>query len=73
MRFISRTDALLFQSTPLREGRHYRHGVTKLHDLFQSTPLREGRPHYTGYQCDRSSFNPRPCVRGDPPVKFYKP
>ncbi|SFL91240.1 hypothetical protein SAMN05421830_10922 [Desulfomicrobium norvegicum] len=32
---------------------------------FQSTPLREGRPRRYALLCPMSSFNPRPCERGD--------
>ncbi len=33
--------------------------------VFQSTPLREGRPPTSPRKLRRSSFNPRPCARGD--------
>ena len=33
----------VFQSTPLREGRHAAEAIVQPFDMFQSTPLREGR------------------------------
>ena len=59
-------ECILFQSTPLREGRHSAQIGSSGDFAFQSTPLREGRRLY-----DRRivlhlrNFNPRPSVRGD--------
>ena len=61
-------ECILFQSTPLREGRHSAQIGSSGDFAFQSTPLREGRRLY-----DRRivlhlrNFNPRPSVRGDEP------
>ncbi len=57
----------MFQSTPLREGRLARMRYKVPGVKFQSTPLREGRQDGDiGVTGAAVSFNPRPCVRGDP-------
>ena len=57
---------ILFQFTPLREGRHGGNTTNDSHNIFQFTPLREGRRPQRGW-CFQSSayFNSRPCERGD--------
>ena len=57
---------LLFQFTPLREGRRWKAHSIKEGDLFQFTPLREGRRQYPPQwaACVRN-FNSRPSARGD--------
>ena len=57
---------LLFQFTPLREGRRWKAHSIKEGDLFQFTPLREGRRQYPPQwaTCVRN-FNSRPSARGD--------
>ena len=64
---FARLRRLIFQFTPLREGR--RAVVHLLHNQvaqFQFTPLREGRHYISGKRrhC-RSDFNSRPSARGD--------
>ena len=56
---------MLFQSTPLREGRPDSGGTSDSVTVFQSTPLREGRQGLTLQEISSTSFNPRPYVRGD--------
>ena len=58
-------DLLLFQSTPLREGRRQPMQTARLLLQFQSTPLREGRLCLGRDVPGKRSFNPRPCARGD--------
>ena len=41
---LSFSRILLFQSTPLREGRRLPWNDTQRRQMFQATPLREGRP-----------------------------
>jgi len=56
---------VMFQSTPLREGRRYwNHPIAPI-CTFQSTPLREGRQITVPIDAASFSFNPRPCARGD--------
>ena len=55
----------MFQFTPLREGRHNPLCLSDLEHGFQFTPLREGRPVAPLFLDISSSFNSRPCVRGD--------
>ena len=62
---------LLFQSTPLREGRLIAHPRQRGLRVFQSTPLREGRRKPAIVNRWRLRFNPRPCVRGDAFVDCY--
>jgi len=38
---------------------------------FQSTPLREGRPIINPMTVRATSFNPRPCARGDAPATMW--
>ncbi len=56
---------LLFQFTPLREGRLVRLCAVAFIMVFQFTPLREGRPVQIAVVVAVPSFNSRPCVRGD--------
>ena len=57
---------LVFQFTPLREGRPKLKTLRKGRKLFQFTPLREGRQQRSFIFCQvQYSFNSRPCVRGD--------
>ena len=55
----------MFQSTPLREGRHGLNDGEGFDMTFQSTPLREGRHIPATAFALSVSFNPRPYVRGD--------
>ena len=57
--------ALLFQFTPLREGRHISEDAPKEAVTFQFTPLREGRLRMDRRFCRRPDFNSRPSARGD--------
>ena len=55
-----------FQSTPLREGRLWDCATGAVDLEFQSTPLREGRRNRaSNLRQSVTSFNPRPCARGD--------
>ena len=57
---------ILFQFTPLREGRPPERMVLSIIGLFQFTPLREGRRGHCGHQGGQGDdFNSRPCERGD--------
>ena len=59
---------LVFQFTPLREGRRVSGGALYSLFLFQFTPLREGRPmQFTARRATPTHFNSRPCERGDRP------
>ena len=56
---------LLFQFTPLREGRRLLLvGITGI-KIFQFTPLREGRHRLGKRGFFRAYFNSRPSARGD--------
>jgi len=62
-----------FQSTPLREGRHGALvDAVGVRSVFQSTPLREGRRGPSNVSLSGSSFNPRPCARGDKTARFVE-
>ena len=63
----------LFQSTPLREGRPMQTSAQRVRDMFQSTPLREGRRDLSLLILAKTSFNPRPCARGDAPLRYADP
>ena len=61
---------LLFQFTPLREGRHVSKGTLIYKVVFQFTPLREGRPAFpTARNTGGIYFNSRPSARGDAPTR----
>ena len=62
---MDRADLVMFQSTPLHEGRPAQ--LTQLDGqmVFQSTPLHEGRPRKCAPVGPTWRFNPRPCTRGD--------
>ena len=62
-----------FQSTPLREGRHFLLG--QLPDLFQfqSTPLREGRRIPAGEKTKLGQFQSTPLREGRPPARWADP
>ena len=57
---------IVFQFTPLREGRLSLVFSASSYGVFQFTPLREGRLGNTQRQNQPSYFNSRPYVRGDP-------
>ena len=62
-RFIA---AAKFQFTPLRKGRHCRPAQAAPPFEFQFTPLRKGRRALESTLLQKStSFNSRPCARGD--------
>jgi len=57
---------LVFQSTPLREGRPDRAGVLLVHDdVSIHAPARGATTSPKASLGIISSFNPRPCARGD--------
>ena len=56
---------VLFQFTPLREGRRRCWEKEPTREEFQFTPLREGRQHLKKFFCVLSYFNSRPSARGD--------
>ena len=58
-------DDILFQFTPLREGRRCRREAGIASNLFQFTPLREGRREARSSPVQASHFNSRPSARGD--------
>ena len=59
-------DPIVFQFTPLREGRPSSHCHKPGDNLFQFTPLREGRHSFHKVSQSRFiNFNSRPCERGD--------
>ena len=63
--------ALVFQSTPLCEGRRFLRPSFLISSEFQSTPLCEGRRRLAKMALSAAMrFNPRPCVRGDYPSDF---
>ena len=64
------SSCVLFQFTPLCEGRQVVHKPQKTAVLFQFTPLREGRPGGVLHNHQRQDFNSRPSARGD---VFYQP
>ena len=57
---------LIFQFTPLREGRLVIFNINKTKFTFQFTPLREGRLTSLPSVSEPENFNSRPCGRGDP-------
>ena len=63
----------MFQSTPLREGRHMVGWTTRMVSMFQSTPLREGRRWRREILSILRSFNPRPYGRGDTVPRESRP
>ena len=56
---------VLFQFTPLREGRRSSSTASKVSGIFQFTPLREGRPRQRVRENHHHYFNSRPSARGD--------
>ena len=56
---------LVFQFTPLREGRREQERAKVLMDAFQFTPLREGRLGIREGRDAPKDFNSRPSARGD--------
>ena len=57
---------VVFQFTPLREGRLSARQKSPSGPLFQFTPLREGRPNQEGHHARKGyDFNSRPSARGD--------
>ncbi len=56
---------VLFQFTPLREGRHHSLLFLPLPSPFQFTPLREGRRINRVVRAADVNFNSRPSARGD--------
>ena len=59
------SSCVLFQFTPLCEGRQVVHKPQKTAVLFQFTPLREGRLPDGGEEESKENFNSRPSARGD--------
>ncbi|MBN2620218.1 hypothetical protein JXB22_03925 [candidate division WOR-3 bacterium] len=57
---------IVFQSTPLREGRQYILGRFLQEKLFQSTPLREGRLSTGGQARHGVKFQSTPLREGRP-------
>ena len=57
--------AIIFQFTPLREGRHAGNRREVSQGLFQFTPLREGRLPLPAMPPISCYFNSRPSARGD--------
>ena len=57
--------AILFQFTPLREGRLALNVLSVLVQQFQFTPLREGRHSTAAAEMVAANFNSRPSARGD--------
>ena len=62
---------ILFQFTPLREGRHNRVSAGFERLLFQFTPLREGRRTLIVAIGRLEHFNSRPSARGDHSADEY--
>ena len=60
---------VVFQFTPLREGRHPVTANIPAGTEFQFTPLREGRPAPKRQRNGLVNFNSRPCERGDGKIK----
>ena len=56
---------MLFQFTPLREGRRRPKCFPSPPPLFQFTPLREGRRRHPTHRWPEYHFNSRPSARGD--------
>ena len=57
---------LIFQLSPLHEGRQGLFKDVSLDNSFQLSPLHEGRPRGGRCGSDISNFNSRPYPRGDP-------
>ena len=63
---------VVFQFTPLREGRPAMPLSCPAPSSFQFTPLREGRLLCPAGRRQPQDFNSRPCVRGDADLKEYQ-
>jgi len=55
----------MFQSTPLREGRHRVNLIMQSITCFNPRPCARGDIYRVPGVYDIQSFNPRPCARGD--------
>ena len=62
--------SVLFQFSPLREGRRVRGIDGFLRGLFQFSPLREGRQHGQRLGLYFTYFNSRPSARGDLSIRY---